>query len=763
MDFAAFIQELDDRRGSAARLAHLCTLPAREASFAELAHTLNPTVQGIVDRLGIERLWSHQAEAVDLALDGHNVVVVSGTASGKTLCYTLPIAQRIYERPASRALLVYPTKALAQDQLRRLADFGAGEAFIAATYDGDTPRNQRRKVKREAQVVLTNPDMLHVGILPYHHTWADFFRSLTYVVLDEVHTYRGVFGSNTANIIRRLRRIAAHYGSRPQFICCSATIANPAELCLALTGLEHKLVDHDGAPHGSKVFALWNPPVIEAKTGKRRSANLEASDLMAALARSHVRHICFAVARTQAELMLTYAKKALEGSGLEHKLMAYRGGYLPAERREIERKLFEGELLGVTSTSALEVGVDIGGLDAVVMAGYPGSVASTWQQAGRAGRGKQEALAVLVAMAGGINQYLLEHPEYLLGSASERAVIDPYNRFILGGHLLCAAYELAIRDADSALFGEQMEEILEVLAEHRYVTRRSAWYWIDPETYPAACISIRSASGAGYDIVCVHGPDGDRLLGTMDDASAFRMIHQGAVYLHGGETYLVESLDLERRVAHVVRKDVDYYTVPMVAAEVRLGRADETRPLPVGGKLSLGAVSVKSAVIGYARRKQVTEQDLGQYDLQLPPSTYETMGLWFAVPPQDVDELVINGHDLLGSLHALEHALIQLLPLFALCDAHDVGGASSPSHPDLGGPGLFLHDGYPGGVGICEAAFDRIQELLAAVADRIAACPCADGCPSCVQTHDCGSFNRPLDKGGALLLARRWLDVEPEA
>ena len=756
MDFTRFLDELRAGQDYGGQIEHVRELPPREARFADPQRDLHPRVQAILDGLGVARLWEHQARAVDLALEGRNLVVVSGTASGKTLCYTIPVAQRLYERPTSRAFFVFPTKALAQDQLRKLTDFGAGTAFRAETYDGDTPAARRRQIKREAQVVLTNPDMLHVGILPYHHTWADFFRNLRFVILDEVHVYRGVFGSHTANVMRRLRRIAAHYGAAPQFICCSATIANPKDLCERLTGLDFELVDRDGAPRGRRAFVMWNPPTLEKKTGRRRSMNLEAADLLAALMRRSVRAICFTLARRQAELILTYTRKALEGSGLADKIMAYRGGYLPAERREIERRLFDGNLLAVTSTTALEVGVDIGGLDAAVLAGYPGSVSSTWQQAGRAGRGRQDALAVLIAGAGGIQQYLLQHPEYLLEAASEKAAIDPHNRFILAGHLLCAAYELALRDADAELFGPAMEEILHILAEHGYVTRRSAWYWIDADTYPAGEISIRSASGAGYDIIVRETGKEDALLGTIDDATAFMMVHEGAVYLHGGRSYMVDRLDLKNRVAYVHPEEVGYYTQAMATSEVRARPAEETRALPGGAEACLGELEVKSQVIGYSRRRQITEQELGQFPLNLPPSSYETVGVWIKLGEGDVGLLQDGGHDLMGAIHALEHALIQLLPLFALCDPHDVGGSSHNHHPDLGGPGIFLYDGFPGGVGICESAFERLGELVAAVADTIAACGCEEGCPSCVQAPDCGDGNRPLDKQGALALARRW-------
>lgn len=760
MDFRAFLDELREEPGYAGQIKHVFDLPPREASFGELAAELAPPVQAILARLGLDRLWAHQAEAVNLAMNGQNVVIVSSTASGKTLCYTLPLAQRIAARATTRAFLIYPTKALAQDQLRKLGEFGAGEAFVAETYDGDTAASRRRRIRREAQVVLTNPDMLHLGILPRHQSWGDFFRRLEFVVLDEVHTYRGVFGSHTANVIRRLRRISRHYGADPQFICCSATIANPRELCEALTGLEFSLVDCDGAPQGRRIFAIWNPPVVRRGQGERRSANLEAAGLVAALMRRGVRSICFTLARRQAELILAYVRRVLRDSPLAGKVLAYRGGYLPKERRAIEKQLFEGELLAVTATTALELGVDIGGLDAAILTGYPGSIASTWQQAGRAGRGKSDALAVLIGLAGGIHQYLMAHPEYLLETASERAIIDPSNRFILAGHLLCAAYELAIRDRETELFGPQMHEILEVLAEHGYVTRRSAWYWVHPDVYPAAEVSIRSASGTAYDIVWRAPGREDTLLATMDAASAFQMVHPGAVYLHAGETFVVEELDLERNVAVVSKQKCDYYTVPLMTSEVRTGSVEAERALATGTALCLGEVQVKSAVIAYRRVRQVTDQDLGQFPLDLPPASFESVGAWIKLSEADVTFLEQAGHDLMGSLHALEHGLIQLLPLFALCDPHDVGGVSLSHHPDVGGPAIVLYDGYPGGVGICAECHERLLPVLAATERLLEQCPCEAGCPSCVQSPQCGDGNRPLDKAGARALAARWAAAE---
>lgn len=753
MDCDALLAEIRSGEDYAGQIIHLRERPARGARYAEVQEPLHEAVHRVLDELGIRQLYSHQARAIDAVLAGENVCTVSGTASGKTLTYVLPIVDAIHRRGTARSLLIYPTKALAQDQLRKLRDFGAGELFTADTYDGDTPQPRRRLIKREAQVVLTNPDMLHVGILPYHHTWSEFFRNLQYVVLDEVHTYRGIFGSHTANVIRRLRRICAHYGANPRFICCSATIGNPDELAERLTGLPMRLIQDDGAPQGRKVIAFWNPPVVDKLTGKRRSGNLEAADLMSLLVRRRVRNITFTLARAQAELILRYTRDKLAEEHLDSRIMAYRGGYLPAERREIERRLFDGDLLGVTATTALELGVDIGGLEAVVMAGYPGTISSTWQQMGRAGRAQEDSLAVLIGLGGAMHQYVVKNPDYLVDAHSERAIIDPENSFILAAHLLCAAYELPVGDGDTGMFGPKTPDVLDILSDAGYITRRSKWYWVDPELYPAREVSIRSAAGSGYDIQNVTNGS---LLGTMDAQSAQRMVHPGAVYLHAGETYLVEELDLEARVAKVKRADVDYYTRPLVYSEVRRLEEGESRSEGLL-RLGLGQLAVRTQVTGYQKIRQITEQALGSEDLQLPMESYDTIGMWLLPTPEALAVQSEAPVDLAGALHAIEHVMIMLLPLFVACDSHDVGGISSPLHPDYDGPVICLYDGYPGGVGISQAAYDRVRELLEASAFTISNCGCDVGCPACVQQATCGSMNRPLDKCGALTLLNHWL------
>jgi DEAD/DEAH box helicase domain-containing protein len=753
MDLESLIGQIKRTPDYEGQIAHVRVTPSRPAAYADLSVEVHPTVAGILSGLGIKRLYSHQAEAIGAALDGENVCVVASTAGGKTLCYTIPIAQRIYERPTSRAFLVFPTKALAQDQLRKLGDFGAGSAFTAACFDGDTPQARRKAIKREAQVVLTNPDMLHVGILPYHHTWADLFRNLKYVVLDEVHVYRGVFGSHTANVVRRLRRVAAHYGAKPQLICCSATIGNPQELARKLTGLDVRVIDRDGAPQGKRLWVFWNPPLTKDGQG-RRSALIESAQLLCRLVEREVRTIDFTLARKTAELIVRHAHRLLgRKSKAAEAIMAYRGGYRAEERRDLERRLFEGSLLGVVSTSALELGIDIGHLRAVIMTGYPGTIASTLQQAGRAGRGQDDALAVFVAQSSSIDQFLVQYPDFLFRTESERALIDPENRFILGAHLLCAAFELELSDSDLAMFGEEAGKILGILAGERLVTKRTKWYWIG-EGYPAGEVSLRSASGEGYDIKDMD--HGNALIGTVDAQSAFAMVHEGAVYMHMGESYLVRKLDLEERTAYVQQEDVEHYTDAQTTSDVTIEGQTEEADLGQGRTKRLGELRVVEQTVGYVIRKPGASQPLGSHDLDLPAREYETVGLWITLPQEQVAALSSAGHDLTGSLHAAEHALVALTPVVAPCDIRDIGGVSYALHEGLGKPAIFLYDGYPGGVGICEAAYDHLSALTAAARQRIAACPCEHGCPSCVQSPFCGSLNRPMDKQGAVRLLGMW-------
>ncbi len=756
----AFLDELTTSRDYRDQIQHLQIIPAQPACYDELDVQLSPQVEAILDNLGLDKLYRHQVQAIEQVFAGKNVVIAAGTASGKTLCYTLPLAQAIHEDPTTRAILVYPTKALAQDQLGKLSDFGAGKVFAANTYDGDTPRSQRRRIRRHSQVILTNPDMLHMAICPYHQAWSDFFKHLKYVVLDEVHTYRGVFGSHTANVLRRLRRLAQYHGAEPQFVCSSATVGNPGEHCRRLVGVDFEVVSEDTSARGRRFFVFWNPPLLEPDSGRRRSGSMEAAKLTVALARQGIRTLTFVQARQHAELILQYMRELADNKKLRQRLMAYRGGYLPEQRRAIEQQLFSGDLLAVAATSALELGVDIGDLDAVVMTGYPGSISSAWQQVGRAGRGQHDSLAVLVALPGGIDQYVIEHPEYLLGAAQERVLINPDNRFILGEHLLCAAYELPLAEADEDFFGSQMTAVLQTLEEHNYLRKRRRWHWAgDVDVYPPAEVNIRSSAGGEFEIIDASC---DELLGTIDEHSVYWITYPGAVYMHQGEDYLVTDLNLESWRITVEPTDVEYYTQTLEMSDVDVIEAYDRRELAGCGQISLGEVNVHNQVVGYRKFHRETGQQCGVEKLNLPAQDFETVGVWLTLSEVATQMLAAHKCHPMGSLHALEHALVALLPLFALCETHDIGGVSYSYHKALDGGGIFIYDGYPGGVGICEEAYYRAEEVLGAVYERITNCSCETGCPGCAQSPSCGDDNQPLDKAGAALLARFWAERRTE-
>lgn len=755
MDAIGFLETIKASPDYRNQIACIKRIPARAAEYGELDPPIAGQTGEALARLGIHRLYSHQAQAVEAVRAGENIVVVTGTASGKTLCYNVPVMEALEKDRHARALYIFPTKALAQDQLGKLKLYGLPN-LKAATYDGDTPRQERPFIKIGANIVLTNPDMLHVGILPYHTTWSDLFRNLQYVVIDEVHTYRGVFGSHVANVLRRLRRIAEYYGSKPQFVCASATVMEPGKLFHDLTGLDARVIDRDGSPVGEKVFTFWNPPIVPAK-GERGSTNSEAVALFSKLVENGTRTIAFTKARKTAELILRYARTELQDakSPFADKIMAYRAGYTPADRREIERRLFSGELIGVTSTTALEVGVDIGGLDAVLMTGYPGSIASTWQQAGRAGRGMQQSLAALVAYDDPIDQFLMRNPDYFFSAAHERAIVDNQNPYILADHLLCAAHELPIKNAEiENLFGESAWEVLGYLGEAGQVGYNGRWYW-SGVSYPAKDVNIRSSSSESYNIVSVE--HGGQLLGTVDGEMAFVIVHPGAVYLHAGESYVVTNLDLDAKVAYVEHSEVNYYTVPGSRTWANVIETLENKS--VGStQVCFGDVTVGNQVTNFWRKRLFSDEAIQRVPLDLPEQHLNTEAVWIIPAEELVSKLIGRGFDMLGSIHAIEHAAIGILPLIALCDRNDIGGVSHPSHPDTEGrAAIFIYDGHAGGVGIARTAYEHIEELLNATLRTVEDCPCDDGCPGCVQSPKCGNNNEPLDKKGAAYLLRELL------
>ncbi|MEN6519731.1 MAG: DEAD/DEAH box helicase [Armatimonadota bacterium] len=749
-----FIERLKNDPDYRGQIVHIEHIPARPAVFGNLDDPLPDEIERALKNDGVLELYAHQAGAVNAARRGENVVVVTSTASGKTLCYNIPVMETLIDDQNARALYIFPTKALAQDQLGKIKRYPIEAAQRSATYDGDTPSYLRGQIRRNSHIILTNPDMLHVSILPYHTNWASFFRNLKYVVIDEIHTYRGVFGSHVADIIRRLRRIAAHYGTNPQFISASATISNPSDHFRSLTGLEARVIDEDTSPSGEKYFIFWNPPLI-GQNGERKSANTEAVNIFIKLVESGVRTIVFTLARKSAELILRYAKKSLEDhhSPAADKIMSYRAGYRPEERREIEHRLFRGDLLGVTSTTALELGIDVGNLDASIMTGYPGTIASTWQQAGRAGRTKESSLAVLVAIDNPIDQFLMRHPDYFFEHTHEEAIIDPENPYLLAAHALCAAYELPIENDEVALFGERLYEVLATLGEAGELAYRGRWYWTG-DTYPAKEVNIRSTSSDSYNIVDVRRMT---FLGTVDATNAFETIHQGAVYLHGGESYIVEKLDVSERTAYVHPADLNYYTVPSSMTWIMKKETLGEKPF-FKTTAYQGDVQVTSKVTGFRRKKLFTDEMIEHVPLDLPEIDFPTQSVWFSIPQELAGKLVGRGFNLAGSIHAIEHAAIGILPLFAMCDRQDIGGVSHPAHPDVSNlPAIFIYDAHPGGVGISETAYYRLDEVLAATLRAIEDCRCEDGCPSCVQSPKCGNNNEPLDKQGAAFLLRELL------
>ena len=759
MNASSFLDHVRQAHWYRQQLVHVETIPSRQASPGSLENPLHPDLQRAVEAKGFWPLYSHQAETLNAVGRGDNVIVATPAASGKSLCYRLPVLGSLLEDRATRALFIYPTKALAQDQLRGIRELGDELRIEAAIFDGDTSRRERPSIKRSAQVLLTNPDMLHLGILPNHKTWSRLLRGLRYVVLDECHVYRGVFGSHVANVLRRLRRICSAYGSSPQFILCSATIGNPGELAHQLTGLTHEVIDQDGAPYGGKRFALWNPPIIDEAKSARRSTNTEAATLFSELVARGIRTITFVRTRKVAELVYLYARGQLEEKvpELAGTISPYRASYLPEDRRRIETALFRGELMGVASTNALELGIDIGTLDATVITGYPGSISSTWQQAGRSGRREEESLSILVGQDNPLDQYFMHHPEALFGRPMEHALISPTNPHIMQPHLLCAAYEAPLAAGDETLFGPDLALHLENLGEQKLLKREGQKWYIDTAvSYPAEMVNIRSTSSHNYLVV----QDGTGMIfETVDEASAFQQLHPGAVYLHQGEPYLVTHLDLDSRMAHVEASQGDYYTQSRDMTDIRIRRVRRSRRIG-GVEVCLGEVEVTNHVLSFRRRRHFTEQVLGEEPLDLPPRRFNTVAIWFGVPQRVLDWTRKERADLAGGLHAAEHAAIGVLPLFALCDRNDIGGVSAPFHPDTGNPQVFIYDGHPGGMGIAERGYQIIEGLWSATLETVSRCACSDGCPSCIQSPKCGNNNHPLDKRvAAVILGALCLDT----
>jgi DEAD/DEAH box helicase domain-containing protein len=727
-------------------LAHLEEVPAREAVLAPLPETLHPRVREALAAQGVEALYAHQADAWEAATRGESFVVTTGTASGKTLAFNLPVLDALARDPKQRALYLYPTKALAQDQLRSLGSFRLPK-LRAAIYDGDTAADRRWQVRKWANLILSNPDMLHVGVLPHHDRWGDVLSNLAYVIVDEAHVYRGVFGSHVANVLRRLRRLARVYGADPQFLLASATIANPGELATRLLGVETTVIGDDAAPRAERTVALWNPPLTDEELGLRASALGEASKLMADLVERGLRTLCFAKSRRAAELIHRFTADRL---GDDSRLSPYRAGYTPQQRREIERRLLEGELLGVSATNALELGIDVGLLDCVISVGFPGTVASLRQQWGRAGR-RGHGLAVLVASEDALDQYFMREPRALLGRRVEAAILDHENPRVLDGHVRAAAFEAPLDDRDRAVLGDAALERAALLPELKHTKAGYVWAGRD---YPAARVSLRSTGPESFAIV---EAESGTVLGIAEQERAFTTVHEGAIYLHLGESYRVRALDFETRTALVEPFSGDYYTqakTETTTAIVEPRRHDRR----LGVDLSFGSVVVTDQVVGYQKKSIQTQESLELVPLDLPQTEFETEAVWFLPEPWMLEGLE-QMPSLLGSLHAAEHSLIALLPLWAMCDRWDIGGLSTNLHFQTGRPTIFVYDGHSGGVGIAERGFDVFEGWAEDTAKLLRGCPCERGCPSCVQSPKCGNLNEPLDKSGALTLLDRMLSA----
>jgi DEAD/DEAH box helicase domain-containing protein len=726
-------------------LAYVATEPARAPRAAPVPAALDERVR---ERLGLEALYTHQADAWDAAQRGEHVIVTTGTASGKTLAFNLPVLDAIAREPKNRALYLYPTKALAQDQLRALQDLKV-RGVKPAIYDGDTDVERRWQIRKWSNLILTNPDMLHIGVLPHHDRWGDVLHNLRYVVVDEAHVYRGVFGSHVANVLRRLRRAAAMYGAEPQFLLASATIANPAELAQSLVGLEVRVVDRDGAPKAERTIALWNPELLDPELGVRASALGEASRLLADLVRRELRTICFAKSRKAAELIHRFATQRLDDRQLRGRLAPYRAGYTPAQRREIERRLVEGDLLGVSATDALELGIDIGSLDCAISVGFPGTVASLRQQWGRAGR-RGHGLAVLIASEDALDQYFMREPDALFSRRVEAAILDHANPRVLDGHLRSAAFEAPIDEADRLTLGHSALERAAELDDLERTPRGFVWAGKD---YPAARIPLRSSTPDAFTVVDVGS---GTLLGLVETERAYSTVHAGAVYLHLGEPYLVRELDLLARRALVEPFTGDWYTQVKKETATEIAEPIRTQR-KLGMNVTFGRVVVTEQVVAYQRKSIRDQSTIDLNPLDLPETQFETEAVWYLPEPAHLDRLEREPR-LLGTLHAAEHAMIAVLPLWAMCDRWDIGGLSTNVHFQTGRPTIFVYDGHAGGVGINERGYESFEGWVADTARMIDGCPCQSGCPSCVQSPKCGNLNEPLDKDGALTLLRRLLD-----
>jgi len=753
------LKAIDVLRDLAAPYGSITTikyLAPRPGSFSDYPPDVHPRLVEALKKKGFSSLYSHQSEAWQKIKEGKNVVVVTPTASGKTLCYNLPVLDGILRDPSSRAIYIFPTKALSQDQRAELDETIEllGEEIKIFTYDGDTPQDARRAIRSQGHIIITNPDMLHSGILPHHTKWIKLFENLKYIIIDELHNYRGVFGSHVANVLRRLKRIASFYGARPQFILSTATIANPKDMAEKMIEEPVELIDQNGAPAGEKYFVFYTPPVVNPHLGIRRSYINEARRIATVFLNQRLQTIVFAQSRLLTEVLVTYLKNDLEkGLKDEGLIRGYRGGYLPIRRREIEKGLREGKILGVVSTNALELGIDIGTLDVAVLAGYPGTIASTWQRAGRAGRKTGKSAAVLVASSAPLDQFIVNHPDYFFSSPPEMALINPDNLSILVNHIQCAAFELPFEDGEK--FGTvEINEILKLLEEEEMLHHtQNKWFWTS-EAYPADAISLRSISSDNFVVVDIT--EKPRVIAEVDFSSALTTLHPKAIYICEGEQYFVEAFDYEQRKAYVKKTDVDYFTDAIDYTNVKILDVFDRQDIPQGW-INHGEVHVATQVVGFKKIKFHTMENVGAGELQLPQNEMSTTSFWLTIPAEIYQTLPYTPEQRTNGLFALSYLLHHVAPLFLMCDLHDLGVAIGdnfsgqslpprelPRHrlpqdeknrvflsPDFS-PNLFLYDNFPGGIGLSPALFELKTSLLQACLGTIEACPCEEGCPSCV-------------------------------
>jgi DEAD/DEAH box helicase domain-containing protein len=707
------------------------TIPEKPAQSVSLPDELNPVLKQSLKTKGIEQLYTHQKSAYEKTMGGKSIVAVTPTASGKTLCYNLPVLQSILQNPNSRALYLFPTKALAQDQKSEINEIiqAAGVDINSYTYDGDTPANIRQRVRQAGHVVITNPDMLHSAILPHHTKWVSLFENLKFIVIDELHTYRGVFGSHVANVIRRLKRICRYYGSNPVFICTSATIANPLELAEKLTEEKMCLIDNNGAPSGRKHFLFYNPPIVNKPLNIRRSATLEVRKIAGELLKNKIQTIIFARSRVRVEIILTYLQELVKNQLGDKSIMGYRGGYLPTERRKIEKGLRSGEIYGVVSTNALELGVDIGQLQVCIMAGYPGTISSAWQQAGRAGRRHGEALVIMVASSSPLDQYIIQNPSYFLEKSPETARINPDNLIILIDHMKCAAYELPFKAGEQ--FGTVgTEELLEYLTEERVLYRNGdKWFWMN-DSFPAHNISLRSASQENVIIVDQSDVANVKVIGEMDRFSAMTLLHDEAIYLHQGNQYQVEKLDWEEKKAFVREVDVDYFTDANLAVQLKVLEVDKLLPLQKA-EIGFGDVSVRAMATIFKKIKFETHENIGSGPIHLPEEELHTNAAWISLN-RPLGEM---GHERLEQgLIGTAHALRSIAPLFVMADPQDIHVIPQVKADHNEKPTIFFYDRYPGGIGLSEKLYTGMSKVFIETKNMINRCQCESGCPSCIGT-----------------------------